>query len=66
MDDELLRIGSPVWISGLVFRAVDADWEPRLPSESHPTFKAFNNLRVQWLAQEHASQKDLLDKRLLP
>jgi Protein of unknown function (DUF1444) len=50
-------------ISGLVFRAVDADWEPWLPSESHPTFIAFSNLRVQWLAREYASQKDLLDKR---
>jgi hypothetical protein len=51
------------YISGMLFRLVDNDWEVWLPPEGHPLFDAFRELYVQSLGQEYGDQKNLLDQR---
>src|SRR6185369_17779542 len=50
-------------ISGMAYRLNGDEWEVWLPPEDHPSHQAFQELHFQSLAQTHAEQKDLLDKR---
>ena len=49
-------------ISGIALRLDGDDWVPWLPDVSHPSYKAFQELRLQTFGQDYASQKDMLDK----
>ena len=49
-------------ISGIALRLDGDEWVPWLPPSSHPSYKQFQQLRLQSLGQDYAQQKDLLDK----
>jgi len=38
------------------------EWTPWMPPSSHPSYKEFQQLRLQSLGQDYAQQKGLLDK----
>lgn len=58
LAQEILQ--EPRRLSGIAFRLVGDDWEPWLPPERHPSWKAFKRLLVQTMSQEYAVQKELL------
>jgi hypothetical protein len=49
-------------ISGIALRLDGDEWKPWLPSPSHPSYKKFQQLRLQALEQDYAKQAKVLDK----
>ena len=49
-------------ISGIALRLDGDEWTPWMPAEDHPSYAAFQELRLQSFGQDYAQQKDMLDK----
>jgi uncharacterized protein YtpQ (UPF0354 family) len=52
----------PRSISGIALRLNGDDWVPWLPDVSHPSYRQFQELRLQSFGQDYAQQKEMLDK----
>jgi uncharacterized protein YtpQ (UPF0354 family) len=57
-----MSLKEPRPISGIALRLDGDEWTPWLPEVSHPLYKDFQQLQIQSLGQDYATQKDLLDK----
>ncbi len=49
-------------ISGIALRLDGDEWTPWMPPQSHPSYKEFQELRLQTFRQDYAQQKEMLDK----
>ena len=49
-------------ISGIALKLEGDDWVPWLPEACHPLYREFKAMQMQWLGQDYAEQKALLDK----
>ncbi len=63
----MLKLAVKAWeqprpISGIALRLDGDEWVPWLPGVSHPLFKDFHQIQLQWLAHDYAEQKVLFDK----
>jgi len=55
-------VKEPHPISGIALWLEGDEWTPWLPPPSHPSYKEFQELRLQTFGQDYAQQKEMLDK----
>ena len=59
LADQAMKEPRP--ISGIALRLDGDEWTPWMPPPSHPSYKKFQELRLQSFGQDYAQQKEMLD-----